>query len=185
MCKKQTSVSQSSTESEIISLDEGSRMDGIPALDLWDLVIDVFHSSANQTNKTKDDRESRGNLWVKTQPSMRKQIPTMHTNLDLTTIDHVPSSVTLCGSNAMWYVFEDNEAVIKMIKTGRSPTMRHASRTHGVALDWLFDRINMDPKNQIRYIDTKHQLADTLTKGNSKRDEWNHLLHPFKISILA
>ena len=55
MCKKQTSVSQSSTESGIISLDEGSRMDGIPALDLWDLVIDVFHSSANQTNKTIDD----------------------------------------------------------------------------------------------------------------------------------
>ena len=169
MCKKQTSVSQSSTESGIISgiisLDEGSRMDGIPALDLWDLVIDVFHSSANQTNKTKDDRESRGNLWVKTQPCMRKQIPTMHTNLDLTTIDHVPSSLTLCGSNAMLYVFEDNEAVIKMIITRRSPTMRHVSRTHGVALDWLFDRINLDPKNQIRYIDTEHQLVDTLTKG--------------------
>ena len=30
MCKKQTSVSHSSTESGIISLDEGSRMDGIP-----------------------------------------------------------------------------------------------------------------------------------------------------------
>ena len=85
----------------------------------------------------------------------------------------------------MWYVFEDNEAVIKMIITGRSPTMRHVSRTHGVALDWLFDRINLDPKNQIRYIDTKHQLADTLIKGNSTRDEWNHLLYPFKISILA
>ena len=109
----------------------------------------------------------------------------MHTNLDLTTFDHVPSSVTLRGSNAMWYVVEDNEAVIKMIIAGRSPTMRHVSRTHGVALDWLFDRINLDPKNQIRYIYTKHQLADTLTKGNSTRDEWNHLLHPFKISILA
>ena len=33
MCKKQTSVSQSSTESEIISLDAGLRLDGIPALD--------------------------------------------------------------------------------------------------------------------------------------------------------
>ena len=41
MCKKQTSVSHSSTESEIISLDAGLRMDGIPALDLWDLVIEV------------------------------------------------------------------------------------------------------------------------------------------------
>ena len=37
MCKKQTSVSHSSTESEIISLDTGLRLDGIPALDygIW------------------------------------------------------------------------------------------------------------------------------------------------------
>ena len=34
MCKKQTSVSHSSTESEIISFDAGLRLDGIPALDL-------------------------------------------------------------------------------------------------------------------------------------------------------
>ena len=37
MCKKQTSVSHSSTESEIISLDAGLRMNGLPALDLWDV----------------------------------------------------------------------------------------------------------------------------------------------------
>ena len=42
MCKKQTSVSHSSTESEIISLDAGLRFDGIPALDLWDLIVSVF-----------------------------------------------------------------------------------------------------------------------------------------------
>ena len=35
MCKKQTSVSHSAMESEIIALDAGLRMDGIPALDLW------------------------------------------------------------------------------------------------------------------------------------------------------
>ena len=34
MCKKQTSVSRSSTEAEIISLDAGLRMDGIPTLSL-------------------------------------------------------------------------------------------------------------------------------------------------------
>ena len=33
MCKKQTSVPHSSTEAEIISLDAGLRVDGIPALD--------------------------------------------------------------------------------------------------------------------------------------------------------
>ena len=144
MCQKQTSVSHISTEADIISLDASLRMDGIPALDLWDLVIEVFHSSPNQTNKTKDDRGSRGNLSAKIQPHMRKQIPTTNTNPDLTNVDHVPSSATHSGSNAVLYVFEDNEAVIKMIIKRRSPTMRHVSRTHRVALDWLFDKINLD-----------------------------------------
>ena len=83
---------------------------------------------------------------------------------------------------ALLYIFEDNEAVIKMIIKVRSPTMRHVSRTHRVAFDWLFDRINLDPKLQIKYIDTKNQLADISTKGNFTRDEWNHLLCLFNIS---
>ena len=60
--------------------------------------------------------------------------------------------------------------------------MRHVSRTHRVALDWLFDRINLDSKIQIKYIDTKNQFDDILTKGNFTRDEWNHLLCLFNIS---
>ena len=59
--------------------------------------------------------------------------------------------------------------------------MRHVSRTHRVALDWLFDRINLNPKIQIKYIDTKNQLADMLTKGIFTRDEKNHLLCLFNI----
>ena len=97
-------------------------------------------------------------------------------------IDSVPSNVQSSRQEALLYVFEDNEAVIKMIIKRRSPTMRHASRTHRVALDWLFDRINLDSKIQIKYIDTKNQLADTLTKGNFTRDEWYHLLNLFNIS---
>ena len=71
-----------------------------------------------------------------------------------------------------------------MIK-GRNPTTRHVSRTHRVALDWLFDRINLDPKIQIKYIDTKNQPADILSKGNFTRDEWNHLLCLFNISHIS
>ena len=49
-----------------------------------------------------------------------------------------------------------------------SRTSRHGvkKRTHRVALDWLFVRINMDPKIQLKYVDTKNQLEDKLTKGN-------------------
>ena len=49
MCKKQTSVSHSSTESEIISLDAGLRLDGFPAIDLWDLIVAVL-GNTNQNN---------------------------------------------------------------------------------------------------------------------------------------
>ena len=54
-------------------------------------------------------------------------------------IDCVPSKVPSSRQEALLYVFEDSEAVIKMIIKGRSPTMRHVSWTHRVALDWLFD----------------------------------------------
>ena len=55
MCKKQTSVSHSATESEIISLDAGLRWDGIPALDLWDLIVAVLHGNTYQSNQERCD----------------------------------------------------------------------------------------------------------------------------------
>ena len=52
MCKKQTSVSHSSTESEIISLDTGLRLDGIPALELWDLIVSVLGNTTQNHDGT-------------------------------------------------------------------------------------------------------------------------------------
>ena len=171
MCKKQTSVSRSSTESEIISLDTGLRLDGLPALELWDLIVSVL----GNVSRVSDGSGKPESDVHKGQKS--------HSKIDVVKdIDLVPSNVQSSNQDALLYVFEDNEAVIKMIMKGRSPTMRHVSRTHRVAFDWLFDRINLDPKIQIKYIDTKNQLADILTKGSFTRDEWNHLLTLFNIS---
>ena len=85
----------------------------------------------------------------------------------------------------MLYVFEDNEAVIKMTMSGRSFTMRHVSGTHRVALDWLFDRIVLESKIHIRDIDTKRQLADILSKGNFTRNECKSRRHPSPIRQLG
>ena len=54
MCKKHTSVSHSSTESDIISLDAGLRLDGITALDLWDLIVAVL-GNTNQSHEERGD----------------------------------------------------------------------------------------------------------------------------------
>ena len=89
------------------------------------------------------------------------------------------SNVHLSEKESQLYIFEDNKAVIKMIIKGRSPTMRHVSRTHRVALDWFFDRINLDPKVQIKYVESENQLADILTKSSFTRDEWHNLLPLF------
>ena len=143
-------------------------MDGLPALELWDLIVSVIGNVSRVSDRTGQPVNGKNKSYHK--------IDAMHD------IDHVPSSVQSSNQEALLYVFEDNEAVIKMIMKGRSPTMRHVSRTHRVALDWLFDRINLDPKIQMKYIDTKNQLADILTRGNFTRDEWNHLLTLFNIS---
>ena len=170
MCKKQTAVSHSSTESEIISLDTGLRLVGLPALELWDLIVSVFGSVSHVS-----DRSGQPDNDAHQHHKSQRRINVMEN------IDSVPSNVQSARQEAL-YVLEDNVAVIKMIIKGRSPTVRHVSRTHRVALDLLFDRSNLDPKIQIKYIDTKNQLADILTKGNFTRDEWNHLLNLFNIS---
>ena len=154
MCKKQTAVSHSSTESEIISLDTGLRLDGLLALELWDLIISVFGNVSRFS-----DRSGQRDNDVHKHHKSQKRINVMEN------IYSVPSNVQSSRQEALLYVFEDNEAVIKMIIIkGRSPTMRHVSRTHRVALDWLIDRINLDSKIQIKNIDTKNQLADIFNQ---------------------
>ena len=116
------------------------RMDGLPALDLWDVVMEVLRSSNNTKPPTNP---ATGNC----------------------SRNHTTNAHSSQGGSQL-YIFENNEALIKIIIKGRSPTIRHVSRTHRVALDWLFDRITLDPKIQIKCVDTKKQLAEMLTKRN-------------------
>ena len=52
MWKKQTAVSHSSTESEIVSLDTGLRLDGLPALELWDLIVSVLGNISRVSDRS-------------------------------------------------------------------------------------------------------------------------------------
>ena len=97
MCKKQTAVSHSSTESEIISLDTGLRLDGLSALELWDLIVSVLMSRVSDgSGKRESDVHKRHKL--------HKKIDVMQD------IDSVPSNVQSARQEALLYVFEDNEA---------------------------------------------------------------------------
>ena len=118
MGKKQNAVSHSSTESEIFSLDTGLRLDGLPALELWDLIVSVLGNISRVS-----DNPGRPEIDAHKRQKSQSRIDVVK-NIDL-----VPSNVQSANREALLYLFEDNEAVIKMIMKGRSPTMRHVSRT--------------------------------------------------------
>ena len=158
-----------------VFLDASLRMDGIPALDLWDLVIHEFHSSPNPAHKTKDLAES-GKLVVKHNTPYCVAIfqPSTLISIWLTLITFhqtwhllVPMLVTrLWGQGSRDW--DGNQ--------GQESNNETCVKNPHSCFDWLFGRINLDPKIQIKYIDTKNQLADILTKGYFTHDEWNHLL---------
>ena len=102
MCKKPTSVSHSSRESEIIQLDAGLRMDGLIALDLW--YIKKLKCYVPQTQTALQETENR--KWEVEQLSNVVYVLT-HT--------HTHSSQT----ESQLYIFDDNESVIKMIIKGQ------------------------------------------------------------------
>jgi len=163
MCKKQGAVSHSTAEAEVISLDAGMRLEGIPTLSLWSLVIDVFDPPAD-SQKPKE-------LTIPERLSLRRQSHDMFGS-----VDFVPFSLPITYGRANLYALEDNESVIKMIIKGRSPNLRHVGRTHRVDLDWLFDRITKDPAIYVKWVGTKEQLADILTKGSFTAQAWFDLL---------
>ena len=98
MWKKQTSVSHSSTESEIISLDAGLRVDGLPALDVWDIVIEVLRTTKDNIQPS---HASSGKLG---------QIQPNHTSSRKH--EYVQPNSTICDSKTKTNMSIENKAVI-------------------------------------------------------------------------
>ena len=156
LCKKQGAVSHSSSEAEIIALDATVRMEGIPAMELWDLVIDVLCDPDPKASKKTIQRPLRSRD-------------------DPFGVDYVTPNYKGGSGRAKLHILEDNEAVIQMVIKCRAPNMRHCGRTHRVDLDWLIERIKEDTSMFIRYVNTKQQLADILTKGSFTQAAWEIL----------
>ena len=139
-------------------------MEGIPALSFWELVIDVFEPSTAPSKPLA--------LTLGEQLQWRRKL---HNAFEA--LDYVPPSLPPSTGKAKLYALEDNDAVIKMTVKGRSPNWRHVGRTHRVDLDWLFDRVRLDPGIFIKFVGTKEQLADILTKGSFTAEAWTALIH--------
>ena len=160
ICKKHGAVSHSSSEAEVISLDAAVRTEGIPALILWEQIVELF------SEKKKKKVSSAGGNSCDEEDIVSRI---------LQNVDYVPPNQPVSSGAAKLVILEDNDAVIKMCLKGRSPNMRHVPRTHRVDLDWLFERLREDPGILMRYIHTLEQIADILTKGVFTVAQWSVL----------
>ena len=118
MCREQTSVSHSSTGSEIISLGAGLRVDGLPALDISENVIEVLrttkdniqpgHTSSGKLGQIQPNhtisrtleyvQQKLDSLW--TQHVNRKQ------GVDqLSEVDHVLTNTRSSQGESQLYIF--------------------------------------------------------------------------------
>ena len=80
-------------------------------------------------------------------------------------------------------VFENNEAMIKMVTKGRSPDNDTCfQKPPSCFLIGCSIQSIWTPKTKSNTLTPKNQVADILTKGNFTRDKWNHILCLFNIS---
>ena len=77
-------------------------------------------------------------------------------------------------------VWEDNEATIKIIRSGRVPAMRPVKRVHGISIMSLHDSLHRQTF-QLEDGHTDVQAADIFTKPFTHDTEWEHRCELFGI----
>ena len=79
--KKRTTQAHSSTESELVALDAALRVEGLPALTMWDTIIDIFNPEVDIHSEPNN--------------SHNNSIPTCYNVIydELSNLDHVPKII--------------------------------------------------------------------------------------------
>ena len=113
MCKKQTSVSNSSTEAELISLlmqVYARRQYQLLIFGIWSWKSFILLQSNQRKPKIKHEETRR---VTPHQTSTQTKDPTKHNNLELSDVDYVWSNKKSSLFGVMLYIFAENEAVIE------------------------------------------------------------------------
>ena len=72
---------------------------------------------------------------------------------------------------------EDNEAMMKICKSGQSQKMRHLGRTHRVSIQSIVELFQNDPSVKMEATKTIDQAADIYTKRFIDPRKWQQLLY--------
>ena len=84
---------------------------------------------------------------------------------------------TLLERSVQLAVHEDNQAMIRIMETGRNPTMRHLNRVHRVSVASLHQSCGgPDFKIKVFYERSNRMAADIYTKAFSNKQKWEHAM---------
>ena len=72
-------------------------------------------------------------------------------------------------------MFEDNQATVKIIHSGKLEKLRHVDRTHGVQLSFLTVQIRVN-RYELKDCHTRAMAADVFTKFFVNKDKWKHAI---------
>ena len=70
---------------------------------------------------------------------------------------------------------EDNQATIRILENGKSPSFRHTDKTQRINLSWLSEQYKRGWYD-LTYGPSKMQVADILTKPFTNAEKWRFAL---------
>ena len=82
----------------------------------------------------------------------------------------------MAGPGSLEVVFlEDNQATIRILESGRSPSFRHTDKTQRLNLSWLSEQFR-SKHFRLVYVGSSLQAADILIKPFTNSEKWETAL---------
>ena len=167
--KKQTSITMSSTESEVVAANPGLRAEGLPCLSLW-----YFLWRGDAGRKAEPRAEKDESIVARIDPEL-DEIRYGTTRPDgLTIADINGLSVQLPKSFQIRHM-EDSQATITLLLSGQAGVLRHTDRTQRVSFGWLKQQYE-NGEFRLLNVGTAEQTADVFTKPFTEKSKWVHAL---------
>ena len=182
--KKQTAITMSSTEAEVIAANHAVRTQGLPSLSLFNYILALTDPEAPTQVKAKS-------AGLTAKPKVPKQndpvsIACIDPELDELRYGYfhnVPETVANInhlqlhtGPTFNVKFMEDNQATITILTNGSSTQMRHTDRTQRVSFGWLKQQFESNQFDLIN-VNTNYQAADILTKPFTSPAKWENAIH--------
>ena len=169
--KNQTSITMSSTESEVVAVNHGLRAEGLPCLSLW-----YFLWRGDASRKAEPRAEKGYTIVARIDPEL-DEIRYGTSRPDGLSIADINGLRVQQPQSFQVRHMEDNQATITLLLLGQAGVLRHTDRTQRVGFSWLKQQYDHGHFNfKLLNVGTSEQTADVFTKPFTEKNKWVHAL---------